>query len=98
MTVTRIRWDDKTPGNGDVYNVAHIGHVGTVKEAGFIIGWCALPLGAEPDPEAFNDPTLCGYVVTMRGGSNRGMPDCPQCLAILNAPATHPAATAAEEE
>lgn len=37
MTVTRIRWDDKTPGNGDVYNVAHIGHVGTVEEAGFII-------------------------------------------------------------
>jgi len=26
-------------------------------------GWCALPLGAELDPEAVNDPTLCGYVV-----------------------------------
>lgn len=34
-------------------------------------GWCALPAGAEPDPEALNDPTLCGYVVTMRGGSKR---------------------------
>lgn len=46
-------------------------------------GWCALPPGAEPDPEAFNDPTLCGYVVTMRAGSDRGQPDCPDCLASL---------------
>jgi len=33
----RIRWHDETPGNGDVYNVAHIGHVGTVEGAAFII-------------------------------------------------------------
>ncbi len=46
-------------------------------------GWCALPPGAVPDPEALNDPTLCGYVVTMRGGSNRGIPDCPECLALM---------------
>lgn len=45
-------------------------------------GWCALPPGAEPDPEAWNDPTLCGHVVTMRGGSKRGLPDCPDCLAM----------------
>src|SRR5208282_4945803 len=37
MTETRIRWEDKTPGSGDVYNVAHIGHVGTVLGAAFII-------------------------------------------------------------
>ena len=37
MTPTRIRWDDKTPGNGDVYNVASIGYAGTVEEAAFII-------------------------------------------------------------
>ncbi len=37
MTTTRIRWDDKTPGNGDVYNVASIGYAGTVEEAAFII-------------------------------------------------------------
>jgi hypothetical protein len=47
-------------------------------------GWCALPPGAVPDPDAWNDPTLCGYVVTMRGGSRRGTPDCPECLAKLN--------------
>jgi len=46
-------------------------------------GWCALPSGAEPDPEAINDPTLCGYVVNLRGGSKRGWPDCPDCLAAL---------------
>ena len=46
-------------------------------------GWCALPPGAEPDPEACNDPTLCGYVVTMRWASKRGKPDCPECLAVL---------------
>ena len=46
-------------------------------------GWCALPPGVEPDPEAWNDPTLCGYVVTMRGDGKRGMPDCPECLAEL---------------
>lgn len=46
-------------------------------------GWCALPEGAEPDPQAINDPTLCGYVVTMRGGHKRGKPDCPECLALL---------------
>ena len=46
-------------------------------------GWCALPPGAEPDPEAWNDPTLCGYVVNMRGGSKHGMPDCPDCIARL---------------
>ena len=50
-------------------------------------GWCALPPGAEPDPEAFNDPTLCGYVVTMRWGSKHGKPDCPDCLRLLAKPA-----------
>ena len=35
MTETgRIRWDDKAPGNR---NVTHIGYVGTVEEAAFII-------------------------------------------------------------
>jgi hypothetical protein len=48
-------------------------------------GWCALPPGAKPDPDAFNDPTLCGYVVTLRGGCDRGRPDCPECLAKLAA-------------
>ena len=37
MTETRIRWQDKTPGNGDVYNVACTGYVGTVEGAAFII-------------------------------------------------------------
>jgi hypothetical protein len=46
-------------------------------------GWCALPEGAEPDPQALNDPTLCGYVINLRGGSKHGTPDCPECLAIL---------------
>jgi hypothetical protein len=46
-------------------------------------GWCALPPGAEPDHDAFNDPTLCGYVVTLRWASKRGKPDCPECLAVL---------------
>jgi len=46
-------------------------------------GWCALPEGAKPDPEAINDPTLCGHVVTLRVGSKRGWPDCPDCLAVL---------------
>jgi hypothetical protein len=46
-------------------------------------GWCALPSGAVPDPEAWNDPTLCGYVVVMRGGSKRGTPDCTDCLTLL---------------
>jgi hypothetical protein len=46
-------------------------------------GWCALPPDAKPDPEAWNDRTLCGYVVLMRWGSKRGMPDCPECLALL---------------
>ncbi len=36
-TTARIRWNDETPGNGDVYNVAHTGYVGTVDEAAFII-------------------------------------------------------------
>jgi hypothetical protein len=45
--------------------------------------WCALPPGAEPDPDAFNDPTLCGYVVVLRGGSKHGRPDCPECMALL---------------
>lgn len=34
---TRIRWEDKTPASGDVYNVASIGYVGTVEESAFII-------------------------------------------------------------
>jgi hypothetical protein len=62
-------------------------------------GWCALPPGAEPDLAALNDPTLCGYVVMMRGGSKRGMPDCPDCLAVLSArPAEVAAVTAAGGE
>lgn len=50
-------------------------------------GWCALPPGAEPDPTGTNDPTLCGFVVTLRGGSKRGRPTCPECLAKLAATA-----------
>jgi len=46
-------------------------------------GWCALPPGAEPDPDACNDPTLCGHVIILRWHSKRGMPDCPECLKIL---------------
>lgn len=49
-------------------------------------GWCALPCDAEPDPMACNDPTLCGYVVTLRAGLNRGQPDCPECLVLLENP------------
>ena len=49
-------------------------------------GWCALPDGVEPDPEARWDPTVCGCIVTMRGGRRRGMPDCPDCLARLSSP------------
>lgn len=38
MTKTkRIRWQDKEPGNGDVYHVASIGFAGTAEEAAFII-------------------------------------------------------------
>jgi hypothetical protein len=48
-------------------------------------GWCALPEGAEPDPDACNDPTVCGHVVVMRGGHKRGQPDCPECLTRLAA-------------
>ena len=48
-------------------------------------GWCALPPGQKPDPEALNDPTLCGYVVSLRWESRRGQPDCPECLAKLAA-------------
>lgn len=36
-TAGRIRWEDKTPGNGDVYNVASVGYVGTRPESAFII-------------------------------------------------------------
>ena len=36
-TSARIRWEDKIPGNNDVYNVASIGYVGTVEESAFII-------------------------------------------------------------
>lgn len=61
-------------------------------------GWCALPPGAEPDPDACNDPTLCGYVVTPRGGSKRGMPDCPECLALLKAQADETTAAMAARE
>lgn len=46
-------------------------------------GWCALPPGAEPDPDAQGDPTLCDHVIVMRGGSKRGIPDCPECLTRL---------------
>ena len=51
-------------------------------------GWCSLPPGVKPDEDAANDPTLCGWVVVMRWGSKRGTPDCPECLAILNAETT----------
>ena len=46
-------------------------------------GWCALPPGAVPDPDAVSDPTLCRHVVTLRSSHKRGMPDCPECLALL---------------
>jgi hypothetical protein len=46
-------------------------------------GWCALPPDVKPDPLAQNDQTLCGHVVVMRGGHKRGMPTCPECIAML---------------
>ncbi len=46
-------------------------------------GWCALPPGAEPDPNATSDPTLCGQTVIMRTGSQHRAPDCPECRAAL---------------
>jgi hypothetical protein len=46
-------------------------------------GWCALAAGADLDPDASSDPTLCGLYVTMRTGSGEGIPDCRDCLEIL---------------
>jgi len=46
-------------------------------------GWCALPEGAEPDPDACNDLTLCGEVIVMRWDSKRGDPDCSKCRELL---------------
>jgi hypothetical protein len=48
-------------------------------------GWCATKDGAEPSEDAWKDPTACGYVVTMRGGSEIREPDCEECRAALSA-------------
>ena len=47
-------------------------------------GWCMIPPGADFDPLALNDPTVCGYVVNLRSGSKRGKPTCPDCLVWLD--------------
>lgn len=87
----RLVWDgpadDATAEAVSAYEAAKQAGGGNVAGLPWIVqhrgGWCALPAGAEPDPEAFNDPTVCGHVVNMRGGTGRGWPDCPECLAKL---------------
>lgn len=39
------------------------------------------------DPDALSDETLCGFTVTMRGGSGLGSPTRPECKAIAKAEA-----------
>lgn len=46
-------------------------------------GWCALKPHTKLDPDALQDHTACGYVVTLRTGSEVRTPTCPQCLATL---------------
>jgi hypothetical protein len=46
-------------------------------------GWCALAPGAQLDPTVTRDPTLCGYVVMLRSGSERRDPTCLDCIAKM---------------
>ncbi len=42
--------------------------------------WCATFRGAEPSEDAVQDKTACGHYVTMRPGSERRKPTCPECI------------------
>lgn len=46
-------------------------------------GWCATKGGRRPDPEAWSDLTRCGYQVLLRWGSEKRLPDCPECRAKM---------------
>ena len=48
-------------------------------------GWCATSRGRLPDPEAWSDKTRCGHFVLLRWGSERRIPDCPECLKVMRA-------------
>lgn len=41
--------------------------------------WCATLRNAHYDPDALHDSTACGYVVTMRIGSEERDPTCEEC-------------------
>lgn len=43
--------------------------------------WCAVD--GKPDPAALNDHTLCDRAVTMRVGTEKRVPTCPECMAEL---------------
>ncbi len=47
-------------------------------------GWCATFRNAKPDEDANRDKTACGYEITMRWGSDVGLPDCAECLKVLS--------------
>jgi len=46
-----------------------------------VLHWCAVK--GDLDPNASSDETLCEQFITLRVGSKRGVPTCPECRAIL---------------
>lgn len=48
-------------------------------------GWCATANGECPPEEAASVPTACGQFVILPGGSDKLIPDFPDCLAALHA-------------
>ena len=46
-------------------------------------GWCATRTGRQHNEEAFSVKTLCGYTIALPWGSEKRVPDCPDCLAFM---------------
>ena len=59
--------------------------------------WCALPPGGIPDPEAKQDPTLCGFAIYLRTGLQDREPTCPDCRKILGLPSITPGSALPED-
>jgi hypothetical protein len=45
--------------------------------------WCATKNNKKPDLEAISDETECDHWISLRVGSDKCVPTCPECLKKL---------------
>ena len=61
----------------------------TIHEIGRSEGWCLCD--GSPDPQLFNQKTMCGQHVTLPGRYEHRYPTCPECVVLAGTGKVMPA-------